>query len=44
LVRVEAHAALAAFEDYVARLEQVIRERPGSWHAWGDVDLYFVQP
>jgi drug/metabolite transporter (DMT)-like permease len=38
------YGAQPAFEDYVARLERVIRERPGSWHAWGDVDLYFVQP
>jgi lauroyl/myristoyl acyltransferase len=36
--------AQSAFEDYVARLESVIRERPGSWHAWGDVDLYFARP
>ncbi len=33
-----------AFEQYAARLERVIRERPGSWHAWGDVDLYFEAP
>jgi drug/metabolite transporter (DMT)-like permease len=36
--------AQSAFEDYVVRLERVIRERPGSWHAWGDVELYFAQP
>jgi lauroyl/myristoyl acyltransferase len=35
--------AQLAFEEYAARLERVIRQRPGSWHAWGDVDLYFNQ-
>ncbi|MGL4229886.1 MAG: hypothetical protein ACRCWJ_00840 [Casimicrobium sp.] len=34
--------AQAAFQDYAARIEAAIRNRPGSWHAWGDVDLYFV--
>ncbi len=28
----------------VSMLEAAIRERPGAWHAWGDVALYFVQP
>ena len=31
-----------AFADYAARLEARIRARPGLWHAWGDVDLYFA--
>ncbi len=33
--------AQAAFGEYAAKLEAAIRQRPGSWHAWGDVDLYF---
>jgi drug/metabolite transporter (DMT)-like permease len=36
--------AQAAFEDYASRVERAIRERPGSWHAWGDVELYFEIP
>jgi drug/metabolite transporter (DMT)-like permease len=34
----------AAFQDYAHRVESAIRARPGSWHAWGDVDLYFQAP
>ncbi|TAG78355.1 MAG: hypothetical protein EAZ24_06800, partial [Burkholderiales bacterium] len=34
----------AAFAEYATRLEREIRARPGSWHAWGDIDLYFVAP
>lgn len=34
----------AAYADYAARLEQHIRARPGLWHAWGDVTLYFDAP
>ena len=34
----------AAFADYAGRLEAAIRRRPGLWHAWGDVSLYFVKP
>lgn len=26
----------------VTLLEAAIRQRPGAWHAWGDVSLYFV--
>lgn len=33
-----------AFADYTARLEAVIRTRPGLWQAWGDLPLYFVRP
>jgi drug/metabolite transporter (DMT)-like permease/lauroyl/myristoyl acyltransferase len=36
--------APAAFADYVSRIEQAIRAQPGTWHAWGDIDLYFAQP
>lgn len=39
-----ADGAQAAFQDYAARVESAIRARPGSWHAWGDVDLYFQAP
>ena len=34
----------AAYADYAARLERHIRARPGLWHAWGDVALYFEAP
>jgi drug/metabolite transporter (DMT)-like permease/lauroyl/myristoyl acyltransferase len=34
--------AQVAFETYVSRIERAIRSKPGSWHAWGDIDLYFV--
>ncbi len=40
----ESLGADAAFAEYAARLEREIRTRPGSWHAWGDIDLYFVAP
>lgn len=33
-----------AYADYAARLERHIRARPGLWHAWGDVALYFEAP
>jgi lauroyl/myristoyl acyltransferase len=36
--------AQAAFQDYAERVEAAIRNRPGSWHAWGDVELYFDAP
>ena len=28
----------------VALLEEAIRDRPGAWHAWGDISLYFATP
>ena len=30
-----------AFQHYAALLEQAIKARPGAWHAWGHVDLFF---
>ena len=36
--------AEATFAEYTAKLEAAIRARPGSWHAWGDFELYFQTP
>ena len=38
------HGAEATFTEYTAKLEAAIRTRPGSWHAWGDFELYFQVP
>ena len=34
----------AVFSRYAELLEADIRERPGSWHAWGHADLFFQPP
>ncbi|MGL4229888.1 MAG: EamA family transporter [Casimicrobium sp.] len=34
----------AVFQSYADRLQALIEARPGSWHAWGDVNLYFESP
>lgn len=35
--------ATATLQAAVRVLEQTVRGRPGGWHAWGDVGLYFVK-
>lgn len=34
----------AAFSRYAEKLEKAIRDRPGSWHAWGHVQCFFTGP
>ena len=44
VIPVAADAALPRMQVVVSLLEAAIRQRPGAWHAWGDVSLYFVRP
>ncbi len=34
-------SAQSVFQCYISLLEKEIRKRPGSWHSWGHIDLYF---
>jgi hypothetical protein len=43
--RIDSHlGAQAVFETYAKLLEADICAQPGSWHAWGHVDLFFQEP
>ena len=44
VVSLNASSAEASLQAAVTLLEGAVQQRPGAWHGWGDVGLYFQRP
>ena len=44
LVQLHGTSPLESLQDAVSFFEHELKQNPGSWHAWGDIDLYFEAP